>query len=111
MTTTHVIEFSVSDTITDHVEKCEAIVDTIIDQFVPAVSMTTGTSPDELTARLMIELAFQMGATHSPSSIMSMLGAVADAARAGLEAASNIGELPDPSDQALLDMDCPPIKH
>ena len=112
MSTTHVIEFSVSDLISDHEEKCGAIVDTIIDQFVPAVGETTGTNPDELAALLMIELAFQMGATHSPQSIMGMLAAVADAARAGLEAASNQeNEIPDPIEQSLLDMECPIVKH
>lgn len=69
-------------------------------------------NPDELAALLMIELAFQMGATHSPQSIMGMLAAVADAARAGLEAASNQeNEIPDPIEQSLLDMECPIVKH
>ena len=42
MTTTYTIEFSVSETILNSDEKSEAIVESIIDEFIPAVAMTTG---------------------------------------------------------------------
>lgn len=111
MTAVHVIEFSVSDTLSNLDDKCEAIVDSIIEQFVPAVGLTTGTCPEELSARLLIELAFHLGSTHSSISIMSMLGAVADAAREGHETATKFQNRSDLKVQALIDIDCPPVKH
>ena len=53
MTATHVIEFSVSEIMAEAENRYDALVDTIVEQFVPAVGITTGTCPDELAARLM----------------------------------------------------------
>ena len=75
MTATYTIKFSVNETILDSEEKTEAIVESIIDEFIPAVAMTTGACPDEIAVRLMIELSFQIGATHSPASILGLLAA------------------------------------
>jgi hypothetical protein len=111
MTTTHTIEFSVSDTILDSDEKCEAIVESIIDEFVPAVGITTGTCPDEIAVRLMIELAFQIGATHSANAVLDLLVAVTDAARAGQAAALETHYACDHPEQDLIDMECVPGKH
>ena len=83
MTTTYTIEFSVSETILNSDEKSEAIVESIIDEFIPAVAMTTGACPEEIAVRLMIELSFQIGATHSPASILGVLAAITEAAMRG----------------------------
>ena len=111
MTATHVIEFSVSEIMAEAENRYDALVDTLVEQFVPAVGITTGTCPDELAARLMIELAYQVGATHSSQSILALLAAVTDAARAGQEASEGSDEQSDDPDQLLLDLECSPVKH
>jgi hypothetical protein len=111
MTATHVIEFSISDFTNEAENRYDVLVDTIVEQFVPAVGLTTGTCPDELAARLMIELAYQVGATHSSQSILSLLAAVADAARAGQEASEGSNEQSEDPDQMLFDLECSPSKH
>jgi hypothetical protein len=111
MTTTPTIEFSVSETVLESDDKYEAIVESIIDKFVPAVGMTTGTCPHELAARLMIELAFQIGATHSANSALDLLVAVTDAARAGQAAALETQNACDHPEEVLMDLECMPGKH
>ena len=111
MTATYTIEFSVNDTIFDSDEKSEAIVESIIDEFIPAVAMTTGACPDEIAVRLMIELSFQIGATHSPASILGVLAAMTEAARAGQAVAVEEEGSSNVSDDALSDMECVPGTH
>ncbi len=111
MTTTHVIEFSVNEQFQDSEQKYESIVESIIDQFVPAVGLTTGTCPNEIAARLMIELAFQIGATHTAQSVLSLLAAAADAAREGSLANEEATETTGSTDDYLLSLECSSVKH
>ena len=111
MTATYTIEFSVNETILDSDERCEAIVESIIDEFIPAVAMTTGACPDEIAVRLMIELSFQIWATHSPASILSVLAAITEAARAGQAAAVEEDASSKVTEEALSDMECAPGMH
>ena len=111
MTATYTIEFSVHETILDSDEKSEAIVESIIDEFIPAVAVTTGACPDEIAVRLMIELSFQIGATHSPASILGVLAAITEAARAGQAAAVEEVGSSKVTEEALSDMECAPGTH
>ena len=111
MTTTHVIEFSVNEQFQDSEQKYESIVESIIDQFVPAVGLTTGTCPNEIAARLMIELAFQIGATHTPQSVLSLIAAATDAALEGSLACEAADEPTGSMDDYLFGLDCSPVKH
>ena len=111
MTTTHVIEFSVNEQFQDSEQKYESIVESIIDQFGPAVGLTTGTCPYEFAARLMIELAFQIGATHTAQSVLSLLAAAADAAREGSLAYEEAVETTGSTDDYLLSLECSSVKH
>ena len=100
-----------NETILDSDEKSEAIVESIIDEFIPAVAMTTGACPDEIAVRLMIELSFQIGATHSPASILGVLAAISEAARAGQSAAVEEDASSKVTEEALSGMECAPGTH
>lgn len=59
----------------------------------------------------MIELAFQIGETHTAQSALSLLAAAADAAREGSLAFEAADETTGSADEYLLGLDCSPVKH
>lgn len=110
---THTVEFSVHDASPDLEERYGRLIEAILDQFVPAVSQVSGTSADELSARLFVELAFQIGATHSPKSALALLSAAHDAVMAGQDQAEDLAdpEIESEADRRLSDLACSPVRH
>lgn len=110
---THTVEFSVLDASPDLEERYGRLIEAILDQFVPAVSQVSGTSADELSARLFVELAFQIGATHSPKSALALLSAAHDAVMAGQDQAEDLAdpEIESEADRRLTDLACSPVRH
>lgn len=110
---THTVEFSVHDASQDPEERYGRLIEAILDQFVPAVSQISGTSADELSARLFVELAFQIGATHSPKSALALLAAAHEAAMAGQDQADDLAEpeIENEADRRLSELECSPVRH
>jgi hypothetical protein len=110
---THTVEFSVHDASQDPEEKYGRLIEAILDQFVPAVSQISGTSADELSARLFVELAFQIGATHSAKSALALLSAAHEAAMAGQDQSDDVGEtgIESDGDLRLSELECSPVRH
>lgn len=108
---THTVEFSVHDASPDLEERYGRLIEAILDQFVPAVSQISGTSADELAARLFVELSFQIGATHSSRSALALLAAAHEAAMAGQDQADETPELETDADRYLNELECSPIRH
>ena len=110
---THTVEFSVHDASPDLEERYGRLIEAILDQFVPAVSQVSGTSSDELVARLFVELAFQIGATHHPKSALALLSAAHEAALAGQDQADDVSEpeIEDEADRQFAELACSPVRH
>lgn len=110
---THTVEFSVHDASPDLEERYGRLIEAILDQFVPAVSQISGTSSDELAARLFVELAFQIGATHSSRSALALLAAAHEAAMAGQDQADDVSEteIESEADRRLNELECSPVRH
>lgn len=110
---THTVEFSVHDTSPDPEERYGSLVQAILDHFVPAVSEISGISANELAARLFVELAFQVGATHCPKSTLALLSAAHEAAMAGQDQSDDAmaPDIESESDQHLSDLPCSPVRH
>lgn len=110
---THTVEFSVHDASADPEERYGRLIEAILDQFVPAVSQISGTSADELAARLFVELAFQIGATHHPKSALALLSAAHEAAMAGQDQTDDVAEtdMESEADRRLIELACSPVRH
>ena len=110
---THTVEFSVHDASQDPEERYGRLIEAILDQFVPAVSQISGTSADELAARLFVELAFHIGASHSPKSALALLAAAHEAALAGQDQLDDMAEseIDDDADRHLSELECSPVRH
>lgn len=110
---THSVEFSVQDGSLDPEERYGRLIEAILDQFVPAVSQISGTSADELAARLFVELAYQIGATHHPKSTLALLSAAHEAALSGQDQSDDSNELETETDAEfqLRELSCSPVRH
>ena len=110
---THTVEFSVHDTSPDLEERYGRLIEAILDQFVPAVSQISGTCSDELVARLFVELAFQIGATHNPKSALALLSAAHEAVLAGQDQIDDVSEpdIDNEADRELAELVCSPVRH
>lgn len=110
---THTVEFSVHDASPDLEERYGRLIEAILDQFMPAVSQVSGISADELAARLFVELAFQIGATHHPKSALALLSAAHEATLAGQDQTDETAEpeIESDSDREFIDLACSPVRH
>jgi hypothetical protein len=110
---THTVEFSVHDASPDLEERYGSLIEAILDQFVPAVSQISGTCSDELAARLFVELAYQIGATHSPKSALALLSAAHEAALAGQDQIDEDAEseFENEADRQFAELACSPVRH
>jgi hypothetical protein len=80
------IEFLIQNPPDDEHERCEKLVETLIDQLIPRIAETLDLNEDELVARLMVELAHVVGVTHTPDSALNMLAMLGDAIASGQQA-------------------------
>jgi hypothetical protein len=113
MSNTKVIEFVISENYPSIDNRMESAIDAIVDQFIPSVASVAELEFPELAARLMLELAVVVGASHDTRSVMQLASAAVNCLNDGHNDASDAAgtELVDEQDQLLLDMECSTVFH